>query len=208
MEETAVFKISYGLFFTGAEWEGKRNICVINTAIQVTQEPLRVSITMMKGGYTHELIQKSGKFSLGILGQDAPLEDIAHFGQLSGRDTDKLSGYDCQTDALGNPLYVKGCVASLCCRVRSEVDLGTHTLFIADLVDARNLSGEEPLTYAGYRARKAGAALPAAGPADRKEEWQCTICHYVYDGDIPFEELPDDWVCPVCKRPKSAFVKM
>lgn len=206
MDETAIFKISYGLFFIGTEFEGKSNICVINTAMQVTQEPLRVSVTMLKTGYTHDLIEQSGKFSIGIMGRRVALDDVAHFGQNCGRNMDKLAGYDVKTDALGSPLYEKGCIASLCCKVIETVDLGTHTIFIADLADAKNLSNDAPLTYADYRVLKAGGTLDAA--AEEKPSWQCTICHYVYDGDVPFEELPEDWVCPVCKQPKSVFTKI
>lgn len=209
MDETAIFKISYGLFYIGTEYRGVKNICVINTAIQVTQEPLRVSVTMLKGGYTHDLIVESGKFSIGIMGQNVSLEDVAHFGQNSGRNMDKLAGYSCETDSLGNPLYTRGCVASLSCRVTGAVDVGTHTIFIADLTDAKNLSSDSPLTYADYRALKAGGKRNSPQePAKDKAVYQCSVCHYIYDGDIPFEELPDDWVCPVCKKPKSVFVKI
>lgn len=209
MDETAIFKISYGLFFLGTEYEGKKNICVVNTVAQVTQEPLRVLVTMMKGGYTHELILQSGKFSVGVMDEGVNLDDVAHFGQQCGRDTDKLQGYDIKTDKLGNALYDQGCCASLCCKVIQTVDIGTHTLFIADLVDAKNLSDLTPLTYGEYRELKSGRKKQNTGaPAPQKNAWQCTICHYVYDGDIPFEDLPDDYVCPVCGKPKSAFVKM
>lgn len=212
MDETAIFKISYGLFYVGSECEGKKSICVVNTVAQVTQEPLRVSVTMLKGGYTHDLIQKSHKFSAAIIGKNAPLEQIAHFGQISTHNEDKLSGYEVQTDILGNPLFSKSCVATLCCKVIQEVDLDTHTIFIADLVDARTLSNEEPITYAGYRERKqhpdSSADNKEVTTEEKAQSWMCKICHYVYDGEIPFEELPDDYVCPVCKKPKSAFIRV
>ena len=207
MDETAVFKIAYGLFFIGSRYEDKENICVINTAAQVTQEPLRISVTLLKTSYTHQLLQQSGQFSLGILGQSAKLDAIAHFGQTSGRDGDKLSGWAVEHDLLGNPLFAQGCVATLSGKVVQRVDLDTHTLFIADLADAKVLSDEPPMTYGDYRLLKAGGA-PKAAASQEKAAYQCTICHYVYDGEIPFEELPEDWVCPVCRKPKSVFVRM
>lgn len=208
MDETAIFKISYGLFFVGSTVQGHSSICVVNTVVQVTQEPLRVSVTMLKGGYTHELIAHSGQFSVGIMGQDVNLADVAHFGQNSGHTMDKLAGCEIKTDVLGNPLFDKGCIASLSCRVTRTVDLDTHTLFIADLVDAKNLADTKPLTYADYRIRKAGGTLNSTAQAEEKAAYQCTICHYVYDGEVPFEELPEDWVCPVCKQPKKVFTKI
>lgn len=210
MDETAIFKLSYGLFYLGSKADGKENVCVVNTVAQVTQEPLRVSVTVLKGGCTHDLITKSGAFSVGIMGLNVSLDDVAHFGQVCGFDTDKLAGYAYETDVLGNPLYSKGCIASLSCKVIQTVDLGTHTLFIADLIDAKNLSSDEPLTYAGYRDLKAGKKPVVKNGSSQEESstWQCTICHYVYDGDIPFEDLPDDYVCPVCGKPKSAFVRI
>jgi len=208
MDKTAVFKLSYGLFFLGSEWEGKKSICVVNTVEQLTQTPLRVGVTMLKTGYTHSLVEKSGKFSAGIMSREATMEDIAHFGQSSGRDTDKLAGFDVQTDQLGSPLYQKGCNAAFCCRVVDSVDLGTHTLFIADLIDAKTLSDKPSLTYSDYSILKSGGTLSGGEEKKPKDIWQCSICHYVYDGDIPFEELPDDWLCPVCKKPKSVFTKI
>ena len=206
MDEAAVFKLSYGLFFLGSEYEGKRNICVVNTVSQITQEPLKISVTVMKNTYTHDLIEKSGKFSVGIMDREVSLDDVAHFGQLSGRDTDKNIGYDIKTDKLGNPLYENGCCASLCGKVFGAIDVGTHTLFLADLVDAKVLSDVPPITYSEYRdIKSSGKRLDFT---TNKSSWQCTVCHYVYDGDIPFEELPDDYVCPVCGKPKSVFIKI
>lgn len=213
MDETAIFKLSYGLFFLGAKFDNSKNICVVNTVMQVTQEPLRISVTVLKGNYTAELIQKSQNFSVCVMSHDANLDDIAHFGQQSGRNVDKLSGYDVQTDKLGNPLYINGCCASLCAKVIETIDLGTHFLFIADLVDAKNLSSAKPLTYSDYRLIKAGTLKPhetenSEENKTTKETFQCSVCHYIYDGDIPFEDLPDDYVCPICKKPKSAFFKV
>ena len=207
MDETAIFKISYGLFFVSTSFEGRKNACVVNTVAQVTQEPLRVSLCMLKTGLTHEMIQKSGHFCVSVIGRDSSLEEIAHFGQLSGRDTDKFAGRTIQPDCNGDPVLAEGCIAALSCNVIQEVDLGTHTLFIADLADAKNLSDALPMTYADYRILKSGGRLDQP-ETKQGQKWQCSICHYVYDGDIPFEDLPDDYICPICKKPKSAFVKV
>lgn len=211
MNTAAIFKLSYGVFFLGCEDNGKKNVCVINTVSQVTQEPLRVSITVLKSNLTCDMISSAQKFSVGIMGQNASLNVISHYGGQSGRNVDKLVGQDYQIDQLGNPLVTNGCIASLCCKVCQTVDLGTHCLFIADLIDAEILSDDSPLTYQDYRDYKAGIRKPnEAAPTnqEKKDIWQCTICHYVYDGDVPFEELPDDYVCPICHQPKAAFEKV
>jgi len=210
MDQTAIFKISYGVFYVGTTFGTTSNLCVVNTVVQVANEPLRISVAMLKNGYTQELIQKSGQFSVDVIGDNASLEDIAHFGQSSGRDHDKLSAMPVEWDSLGNPTFRRGCIAEYTCKVIESIDVGTHMLFIADVVDAKNLQEDAPLTYANYRIYKQGGGKPAADtPAEKPAEiWQCSICHYIYDGDIPFEDLPDDYVCPVCGQPKSVFVRI
>lgn len=207
MDSTAVFKLSYGVFFLGSECDGKSNVCVVNTVAQVTQEPLKLSVTILKSNLTHDYILKSQKFSVGVMGENVSFDLINHYGGKSGRDIDKLSGQDFSIDYLGNPLVSSGCIATYCCKVVQTIDLDTHTLFIADLVDASNLSNDEPLTYNNYRLIRSGNKKPSAN-VEAKPIYQCNICHYIYDGDIPFEELPDDYICPICKRPKTAFEKV
>lgn len=212
MDDTAVFKISYGVFYLGCEDHGDKNVCVVNTVVQVTQEPLKVAVTILKTSKTHDMIKNARKFSVGIMGENASMDTIHHFGMKSGHQVDKLKDFPYKTDLLGNPLIDEGCIATLCCKVCDEVDLGTHTMFIADLVDAKNLSNEQPLTYNQYRANRISGKKPQSNTNETakepKEVWQCSVCHYVYDGDIPFEDLPDDYVCPICKKPKSVFKKV
>ena len=109
---------------------------------------------------------------------------------------------------LGNPVYMKNCAAVLSASVTEQIDLGTHMLFVGEVKDAAVLTDKTPITYAEYRARKAGKAPASAKAEEKAAVYQCSVCHYVYDGDIPFEELPDDYICPICKQPKSVFVKM
>ncbi len=209
MDDTAIFKLSYGMFYLGCGDNGKKNVCVVNTVAQVTQEPLKVSVTILKNNYTNELIFNAQKFSVGIMGQNASMDTIFHYGGQSGRSVDKLAGHDYKIDVLENPLVDEGCIASLCCKVCQTIDLGTHMMYIADIVDATNLSNDEPMTYKDYRDIRAGKKTPSqTDKAENADVWQCTICHYIYDGDVPFEDLPDDYICPICKKPKSAFQKV
>lgn len=208
MEKTAIYRIPYGLYYLGVRNGDRQNICVVNTVQQVTDTPQRISVTVLKDNLTCEMITAAGTFSAAILDMDSTMEDIAHFGQQSGRDTDKLANMEIGTDALGNPVYAKNCAAVLSAAVTKQIDLGTHMLFVGEVKDAAVLTDKTPMTYAEYRARKAGKAPASAKTEEKAAVYQCSVCHYVYDGDIPFEELPDDYICPICKKPKSVFVKM
>lgn len=204
IQEEALFKLSYGLFFLGSKAGEKSNVCVVNTVSQLTQTPLRISVTVLKSNFTAEIINTTKLFTVGVMGENTLLEDVANFGQQSGRDTDKLKGFNYQLDSRGIPVYTKNCIAQMSAEVIETIDLDTHYLFIADIYEAKTLSDDMPITYADYRVKKAG------GTAAKKQSdsaWQCSICHYVYDGDIPFEDLPDDYVCPVCGQPKGVFKK-
>lgn len=214
MDTTALFNITYGVFILGSEQDGKRNACVINTLAQVTQEPVRVSITVLKTNLTHDMIKASNKFSVSILGKHASLDTIARFGFQSGRNVDKLEGFPYEVDSLGNPVITTDSIATMSCKVTELVDMETHTLFIGEVVEAKNLDREEPMTYAYYRDLKTGKVTRDVVQAEQKVDakvqeaaYQCSVCHYVYDGDTPFEELPEDYLCPLCNQPKSAFVK-
>ena len=212
MDNTAYFKLTYGLFIVGVEHEGKLNGCIINTATQATSEPGRVLATMMKTNLTTEMITKKGGMTISVLAIDCPLDRIAHFGMSKGRETEKFDGVAFERDARENPYVLDGAIARFHCRVEQAIDLGSHYLFICAVEDCASLSAQEPMTYAEYRRLKAGGAPKQAGadggkPAALAAKWVCTVCHYVYDGETPFEDLPADWKCPVCKRGKEAFAK-
>ena len=209
MDNTAFFKLTYGLFITGVEYEGKKNGCVINTATQATSEPGRLLATMMKANLTTELITKKGSMTISVLAMDCPLDTIAHFGMKKGRETEKYASLPHETDAAGNPYILDGVIARFHCRVEQTIDLGSHYLFVCAVEDCLSLGSQDPITYADYRRLKAGgapSAAPGAGAA-AAARWVCSICHHVYDGEAPFESLPGDWVCPVCKRGKDVFIK-
>ena len=210
MDATALFKLTYGLFIASTQWEDNRCGCVINTAAQVTDTPCRMSVTMQKRNFTTELVLKKKSLTISVLSLSCLLDVITHFGYQSGRDTDKFASVPFQTDSLGNPYLKDHMVAYMSLKVTDVIDLDTHYLFLCDVVEAENLDSGKPMTYGDYRALKSGAAAPAA-PAQAHQpvvKWVCPVCHYVYDGEVPFEELPDDYVCPICKKPKSIFQKI
>ncbi|MEG0014633.1 MAG: flavin reductase [Cellulosilyticaceae bacterium] len=207
MDNTALFTIPYGVYILGTELNGKKNACVINTLSQVTQEPVRVSVTVLKTNLTHDMIKQSNKFSVSVLGKHASLDTIARFGFQSGRTVDKLEGFSHEIDSLDNPVITVDSIATMSSRVIESLDLGTHTLFIGEVIEARKLDREEPMTYAYYRDLKTGKVAGQNLEKDDESTYQCSVCHYVYDGDMPFEELSDNYVCPLCNQPKSAFTK-
>lgn len=206
MDKTAMFSLTYGLFLAGVQEGDKRNACIINTAVQATSEPPKMHVTMMKSNLTTQLIKRKGSLALSVLSLDCPLETIANFGLKRGRDSDKFIGFDPKEDQNGNPFLNTNTLAYMTLNVESMIDVGSHYLFICNVAEAEKINQGQPMTYADYRVLKAGGTVGKPS-AKTKKQWVCTVCHYVYDGDIPFEELPEDWICPVCGEPKSVFVQ-
>lgn len=203
MDKKAMYKLSYGLFVLTSAFEGRESGCIINTGIQVTSEPNRISIAVNQGNFTKELVEKSGKFNLSVLSEAASFETFRHFGFQSGRDVDKFAAYsDCKRSANGLPYITAGTNAYLSATVEQTVDLGTHTLFIATVDDMDVLSSDPSATYAYYQSQ-IKPKQPQKSTAG-KNAWRCTVCGYIYEG----EELPADFTCPLCKHPASDFEKI
>ena len=202
MDKKAMYNLTYGLFVLTARLDEKDSGCIINTAGQVTSSPNRISITVNKENYTHDLIQQGGKFNISILSEQASFETVRHFGFQSGRTVDKFAGYaDCRRSANGLYYVTAGTNAYISAAVEQAVDLGSHTMFIASVEDMEVLSGDPSATYAYYQASIKPKPEQQAVPG--KTVWRCTVCGYIYEG----EELPPDFVCPLCKHPASDFEK-
>lgn len=204
MDKKAMYKLSYGLFVLTTAYSGKDNGCIINTAGQVTSEPNRVSIAVNKANYTEELIRQSGRFNLSVLSESARFGLFERFGFQSGKNTDKFAGFaDCKRSSNGLYYVTAGTNAYLSAAVEQAVDLGSHTMFIASVEDMGVLSDLPSATYAYYQANiKPKPTKPAASSG--KVVWRCTVCGYIYEG----EELPADFVCPLCKHPASDFERV
>lgn len=207
MNEKALYKLTYGLYIISSEDNGKVSGCVANTLQQVTSSPMQLAITLNKNNYTEQLIEKSGKFNGVVLTQNVDMDTIRRFGFQSGKDVNKYDGISFSYDALNIP-YIKDHVAArFSCKVVSKLDLGTHVLFVGEVVDCDVVNDEEVMTYAYYHQVKNGAT-PKNAPSFQEEKtsggWRCTICGYIYEHDV----LPDDFVCPWCKAPKDVFEKI
>ena len=196
MDKKALFKLSYGLFVLSARENGKDNGCIINTATQLTDSPCTISIAVNKENYTHDMVLRTGEFNLSVLSQEAVFWVFQHYGFQSGRTVDKFASIPEARTANGLR-YVEGCtIAVISGKVFSTVDCGSHTLFIAEVTEAKVLSDEPSMTYQYYFDNV--KPKPAA-----QGKWVCKICGYVHEGD----DLPADFICPWCKHPASDFEK-
>ena len=194
-----MFKLSYGLFVLTAKDGEKDNGCIINTAIQITSNPLRISIAVIKANYTHDMIAKTGQFNVSILSESAPFSIFQQFGFQSGRDTDKFAGCGYDTRTANGIRYVPEHTNSvISAKVTEQHDYGSHSVFIADVTQAIVLSNERSVTYQYYFDNIKPKPQPQK---EEKKGFVCKICGYVYEG----EELPTDFICPLCKHGPEDF---
>lgn len=196
MDKNALFKLSYGLFVLTAKQDGKDNGCIINTVQQVTSDPMRISVTVNKANLTHDMVLSTGEFNVSVLTEDAVFWIFQHYGFQSGRDVDKFANLPEARTANGIR-FVEGCTnAVISGKVIQTVDCGTHTLFIADVTEAKVLDNAPSVTYQYYFDH----IKPKPEPA-QQGKWVCKICGYVYEGDT----LPPDFICPWCKHGVEDF---
>ena len=201
VEQNAMFSLSYGLFVLTARDGAKDNGCIINTVTQLTDTPKRISIAVNKANYTHDMIKKTGVFNVSVLSNDAPFAMFQHYGFQSGRDVDKFAGVQGMARATNGVYYLPYCTnAFISARVTQTIEIETHTLFIADVTEARQLSDVPSMTYAYYFAN----VKPKPSKLKEQHGWVCKICGYVYEG----EELPADFICPLCKHGAEDFEKV
>ena len=203
MDTKALFKLGYGLYVIGTEYEGALAGCTANTVVQITGNPVQIAVGLNKDNYTNEMIHKSGKLTVSILDKTADMDLIANFGFQSSRTADKFhtSGQPFVIDTQQVPYLAEHTSAVLSANVVNKMDCGTHTLFLCEVVDAQVLSQEEPMTYAYYHSDVKNAKK-AEAPASA-EQWKCTVCGYVHEGP-----MTEDFKCPICKQPASVFVKV
>lgn len=203
IEAGAFFKLSYGLFLLSASEGEKENACIVNTVIQLTDQPKRISVAVNKANLTHDMLLKSGHFTASILTQETPFALYQRFGFQSGRDADKFAGFEEKARTKNGNFYYTGANAYLSGRVVSTLDFETHTVFIAEVTEAYHLSQAPSVTYEYYFANVKPKPQPtsAAAAAAPKKGWVCKICGYVYEGEV----LPLDFVCPICKHGADDF---
>lgn len=205
MDKKAMYKLSYGLFVLTAKEAEKDNGCIINTAIQAASEPNQLSICVNKLNYTHDMVLRTGEFTVSVLSQNAKFDLFRQFGFQSGRDVNKFENFDaCARGANGIYYITEGTNAYISVKVKKTEDLGSHTMFIGEITDMEVLSDAPSVTYAYYLENIKPKPQAVGKTESGQTVWRCTICGYEYVG----EELPEDFVCPLCKHPASDFEKV
>ena len=203
MDRKAMYRLSYGLFVLTAREAEKDNGCIINTAIQAASEPNQLSICVNKTNYTHDMIERTGKFTVSVLSQNAQFELFKHFGFQSGRNTNKFETFKKCDRGINDIYYItEGTNAYISVKVIKTEDLGSHTMFIGEITDMEVLSNIPSVTYDYYQNNIKPENVGKT--EDGQTIWRCRICGYEYVG----EELPDDFICPLCKHPASDFEKV
>lgn len=220
----ALFNVSYGLYIVSSGNKSKGNGFISNTVFQVTAEPIKFAICCHKNNYTAEFINRSLAFSVSILAQDTPSDIFGTFGYKSGRDYNKMEGMNVKYGETGVPIVLNGSIAYLEFEVEKSIDLGTHIMYFGDLVNAEMIDdSKEPITYLYYRQVKRGLSPKNAPtyidkskfetkPVDLSlKKYKCTACGYIYDDsveEVKYNQLPADWVCPVCGSEKEDFIEI
>lgn len=200
MNNKAMHKLSYGLFILTARDNGKDNGCIVNTVTQVTTEPNRITVAVNKSNFTHDMILKTGVFNVSVLTENSKFDTYKHWGFQSGAAVDKCESISYLRAENGVVYIAEECNAFISAKVISSTDLGTHTLFLAEVTDAEVLGDGESVTYRYYQ--KNIKTAPKA--EEKKKGFVCTVCGYIYEGDV----LPADFVCPWCKHPASDFAPL
>ncbi len=227
MNPKALHKLGYGVYVIGSRKGGRLNGQIANTVFQVTSEPPTVAVSINKNNLTHEFISEGKVFTVSVLCQDTPLSFIGRFGFKSGKDTNKLEGINYKIGETKAPVILDNAVSYLEAKVIKEMDVGTHTIFVGEIIAGDVISEKPCMTYEYYQQVKRGTT-PKTAPSyieEKKEvapkmaKYKCSVCGWVYDPELgdgergiapgtAFQKLPDDWVCPVCGAPKNNFEKI
>ncbi|MBN1150569.1 rubredoxin [candidate division WOR-3 bacterium] len=224
MDTKCFYKLNYGVYVAATKFDQKLNGQIVNTCFQITSDPPKIALSINKNNLTHEYIMHSRVLSLSVLSEKTPMTFIGRFGFKSGRDIDKFQGVNYKIGKLGVPIVLDFTTGYFEVEIVDELDVGSHTLFIGRVVDAQECSEDESMSYNYYREVKKGRS-PKSAPTyiieektkeEKMKKWVCDVCGYVYDpetGDpdsniapgTAFEDIPEDWVCPVCGADKKSF---
>lgn len=208
MNKKAFQNLSYGVYVVSTLDGDRPTGCIANSAMQITSSPATFAVSINHDNYTNGCVEKSGTFAISVLSEQSNADIIGTFGFQSGKDVDKFSMVDA-VEKEGLNIVTDAC-AYIVCKVIDKMETSTHTVFLGEAIAADVLKEENPMTYAYYHKVVKGKS-PKNAPTYVEEEkkdgkWVCSVCGYTYDGKTPFEELPEDYVCPLCKQPKSKFI--
>lgn len=199
MNTNALFKVTYGLYVLVARENGFDNGCIINTFSQVTNNPNRIAVVVNKTNKTADMIRKTGIFNISVVSESADFELFKNFGFQSGNEVNKFVEFKDFARSSNGLLYItKYSNSYFSGKVIDTIDLETHYMFVADMVDAEILNDEKSVTYDDYHTK----IKPK--PDNKVKGYRCKICGYIYEG----EELPDNFICPLCKHGPEDFEKI
>ncbi len=203
MNKKAMYNLSYGLFVLSAKQGEKDNGCIVNTVGQVTTEPNQITVAVNKLNLTHDMIAETKKFTASILSEKADFSLFQRFGFQSGRNADKFLLFDGKKRVANDTFAVtQGTNGYISAYVTQQIDVGTHSIFLASVTDM-DIWGDAPsATYAYYQSNI--KPKPERRAQAGKTIWRCRVCGYEYVGD----ELPADFICPICKHSASDFEKV
>ena len=202
MNNKAIYKLSYGLYVLTARCGGKDNGCIINTALQAASAPNQLSICVNKAVHTHDMIKKTGVFTVSVLSEAADFSMFQHFGMQSGRDVNKFADFRaCRRGENGLYYITKGTNAYISVGVDRTMDLGSHTLFVGEITDMEVLNDIPSMTYDFYQEKVKPKSKEVQKAEGEMTIWRCHNCGYEYEG----ETVPEDFTCPICNHPASDF---
>jgi len=216
--DSKVFRdLTYGMYIISTKYNNKNVGCFVNTVTQITSENPIISVSVNKNNFTNKAIRESKKFAVSILSEETKSDAIGKFGFYTSKDIDKFEGFKYQ-EVDGMPILDENMCGYLLCEVLDIVDVETHDIFLARVVNTNKQNNLKPMTYSYYHEVIKGKAPKAAptyieekkaeGGGSGMKKYQCTICGYIYDEEVEgvrWEDLPEDWVCQLCGVGKENF---
>lgn len=211
---TNVFRnLSYGVYVISSLDGERKTGCIANSIMQITSSPATIALSMNHDNFTNSCIDKTGKFAISILSENSDSSLIGNFGFQCGKDVNKFENIGHEIKE-GLPIVKDSC-GYIVCKVIDKMETSTHTVFLGEVIDGDVIGSSPAMTYAYYHKVVKGKS-PKNAPTYLPEEdtakisgskWVCSVCGYVYDGETPFEELPDSYTCPICRQGKDKFIK-
>ncbi len=210
MNSMILRQLSYGVYIVSTLDGTSPTGCTANSVMQITSSPATLAVSINHDNYTNKCIKESQLFAVSVLSESSDPGIIGTFGFQSGKDTKKFEQVEYQMRQ-NLPVVTDSC-GYMVCKVISQAETSSHTVFIGEIIDGDVFSNNPPMTYSYYHTvikgkspKNAPTYIPEEKQETGKAVYKCSVCGYVYDGEVPFDELGDDFLCPVCKMPKSMF---
>lgn len=209
MDSSVLWKLTYGMYAIGTLDGARPTGCIVNTVIQITNDNPVIAVSMNRNNFTYEAIKKTGRFTVSVLSEHTTQNVIARLGFCSGRDTDKFAGgFFAWENMDGLPIVRENIAGYMLAEVLAIHEMESYYIILARVRDAKADVDYSPMTYKYYHEVIKGRApknAPTYQAEEKKDVWICSVCGYIYEGDIT--KVPDDFKCPVCKQPKSSFIR-